>query len=92
MLCDLKEVGVQQAKEVIIPEAKKEIEAMLKKGRNWGQSNVKFIFILKPYSDPLTLHCYTGSKANWWLMAEGYFPGGRNFAAIAPALFIESTI
>jgi hypothetical protein len=31
ILCDLKEAGVQQAKEVIIPEAKKEIEAMLKK-------------------------------------------------------------
>ena len=31
MLCDLKEVGIEQAKQVIIPEAKKEIEAMLKK-------------------------------------------------------------
>ncbi|KRW68813.1 hypothetical protein [Stutzerimonas kunmingensis] len=31
MLCDLKEVGIEQAKQVIVPEAKKEIEAMLKK-------------------------------------------------------------
>jgi hypothetical protein len=31
MLCDLKEVGIEQAKEVVIPEAKKEIEKMLKK-------------------------------------------------------------
>ncbi|MDO6617959.1 MULTISPECIES: hypothetical protein [unclassified Shewanella] len=31
MLADLKEVGIEQAKEVIIPEAKKEIENMLKK-------------------------------------------------------------
>lgn len=31
MLCDLKEVGVQQAKEVVIPEVKKEIEEILKK-------------------------------------------------------------
>lgn len=31
MLCDLKEAAVSQAKEVIMPEAKKEIEKMLKK-------------------------------------------------------------
>lgn len=31
MLCDLKEAGIEQAKQVIIPEAKKEIEAMIKK-------------------------------------------------------------
>ena len=31
MLCDLKEVGIEQAMEVAIPEAKKEIEKMLKK-------------------------------------------------------------
>ena len=31
MLADLKEVGIEQAKEVVIPEAKKEIEKMLKK-------------------------------------------------------------
>jgi hypothetical protein len=31
MLADLKEVGVEQAKEIVIPEAKKEIEKMLKK-------------------------------------------------------------
>jgi len=31
MLCDLKEVGIDQATEVIIPEAKEEAEAMLKK-------------------------------------------------------------
>lgn len=31
MLCDLKEVGVEQAKTAFIAEAKKEIEEMLKK-------------------------------------------------------------
>ncbi|WKW33924.1 hypothetical protein KIH13_09445 [Pseudomonas viridiflava] len=31
MLCDLKEAAVSQAKEIIMPEAKKEIEKMLKK-------------------------------------------------------------
>lgn len=31
MLCDPKEAGIEQAKQVILPEAKKEIEAMLKK-------------------------------------------------------------
>lgn len=31
MLCDLKEAAVSQAKQVIMPEAKKEIEKMLKK-------------------------------------------------------------
>lgn len=31
MLCDLKEAGIEQARQVIIPEAKKEIHAMLKK-------------------------------------------------------------
>jgi len=31
MLCDLKEAGIEQARQVIIPEAKKEIQAMLKK-------------------------------------------------------------
>ncbi|MBP0938980.1 hypothetical protein V2K16_01955 [Pseudomonas alliivorans] len=31
MLCDLKEASVSQAKEIIMPEAKKEIEKMLKK-------------------------------------------------------------
>ncbi len=31
MLADLKEVGIEQAKEVVIPEAKAEIEKMLKK-------------------------------------------------------------
>lgn len=31
MLCDLKEAGIEQAKQAIIPEAKKEIETMLKK-------------------------------------------------------------
>jgi predicted nucleic-acid-binding Zn-ribbon protein len=30
MLCDLKEAGIEQAKEIVIPEAKKEIEKMLK--------------------------------------------------------------
>ncbi|QDE31985.1 ECs_2282 family putative zinc-binding protein [Shewanella polaris] len=30
MLCDLKEAGIEQAKKVVIPEAKKEIEKMLK--------------------------------------------------------------
>lgn len=30
MLSDLKEVGIEQAREAIIPEAKKEIERMLK--------------------------------------------------------------
>lgn len=30
MLCDLKEAGIEQAKEIVIPEAKKEIEEMLK--------------------------------------------------------------
>lgn len=31
MLADLREVGIEQAREVVIPEAKKEIEKMLKK-------------------------------------------------------------
>ncbi|MGN5091092.1 ECs_2282 family putative zinc-binding protein [Aeromonas hydrophila] len=31
MLADLKEVGIEQAKEIVIPEAKKEIEKILKK-------------------------------------------------------------
>lgn len=31
MLADLKEVDIEQAKEIVIPEAKKEIEKMLKK-------------------------------------------------------------
>ena len=30
MLSDLKEVGIEQAKEIVIPEAKKEIEKILK--------------------------------------------------------------
>ena len=31
MLSDLKEVGIEQAKEIVIPEIKKEIEGMLRK-------------------------------------------------------------
>ncbi len=31
MLVDLREVGIEQARKVVIPEAKKEIEKMLKK-------------------------------------------------------------
>jgi uncharacterized Zn finger protein len=31
MLADLREVGIEQAREVVIPEAKKEIEKMIKK-------------------------------------------------------------
>jgi hypothetical protein len=31
MLSDLKEAGIDQAREIVIPEAKKEIEKMLKK-------------------------------------------------------------
>lgn len=31
MLADLKEAGVEQAREIVIPEAKKEIENMIKK-------------------------------------------------------------
>ncbi len=31
MLCDLKEIGIEQAKEIVIPEVKKEIEEMFRK-------------------------------------------------------------
>ena len=31
MLCDLKEIGIEQAKEAVIPEIKREIEDLLAK-------------------------------------------------------------